>query len=198
MTRYSGRAPAEHARQSSQAADGTMGIEAYLLGELREMTSIRVEQVPFESDDPSPGSPFAHCREIRRVVFTEGQGVPLDLEFDGLDADAVHFLASSIEPDRAIPLGVARMRRIDRIAKAERVAVLESARRRGVGVALMDAIEGYARGLDLEEIVLHAQVSVLEFYTGLGYVAYGERFMEADIDHQRMRKSLRSSAPRDD
>jgi predicted GNAT family N-acyltransferase len=33
---------------------------------------------------------------------------------------------------------------------------------------------------------LHAQVSVMPLYASLGFKAYGERFVEADIEHQAM------------
>jgi predicted GNAT family N-acyltransferase len=155
------------------------------------MTSIRVDRVPFGGAAPSPNSPYAHCLEIRRVVFTLGQGVPEDLELDGLDESAEHLLAWKIDAGEATPVGVARMRRSDRNAKAERVGVLESQRDHGVGRALMHAIELRARDLEREAIALHAQVGVISFYEKLGYEAHGEVFDEAGINHRSMRKFLR-------
>jgi hypothetical protein len=58
-------------------------------------------------------------------VFVVGQGVPHDLEVDGLDSTCAHFLASLAGE----PIGTARlfMPEAGR-AKAQRVAVLERAR----------------------------------------------------------------------
>ena len=39
-----------------------------------------------------------------------------------------------------------------------------------------------------DEIYLHAQESVVEFYTPLGFKKIGERFFEADIPHWKMIK----------
>jgi predicted GNAT family N-acyltransferase len=155
------------------------------------VSSIRVDRVPFDAEAPAPGSPYAHCLEIRRNVFTLGQGVPVSLEFDGLDESSEHFLAWKVGEGRSTPVGVARMRRSDQGAKAERVAVLESKREYGVGRALMHAIETRARDLELEAVVLHAQVGVISFYEKLGYEAHGEIFDEAGIEHRSMRKFLR-------
>ena len=127
---------------------------------------------------------------IRREVFVDGQGVPEDLELDGLDPACVHFL---VEVDRGAgwePLGAARMRAIHGAIKAERVAVLEAARGLGLGVQLMEALHAEARQQGHDEAVLNAQVSVIGFYERQGYVAEGRRFYEADIPHQKMRRTL--------
>ena len=87
---------------------------------------------------------------IRRRVFIEEQGVSEALEFDGLDEEARHLLASV---DGA-PAGTLRIRLLEggRVAKIERVAVLAAQRRHRIGRALMEAAldlaraQGVARG----------------------------------------------------
>lgn len=126
------------------------------------------------------------CHHIRRVVFVEGQGVPESLEIDGLDDQCVHFLARSDER----PIGTARLRFVEGVAKAERVAVLEEHRGAGIGAAVMAAIEETARARGYGELLLHAQQAVIPFYRGLGYREEGELFEEAAIVHRAMRKRL--------
>jgi len=82
------------------------------------------------------------------------------------------------------------MRVVDGVAKAERVAVLEKARGSGIGRALMEAIEFHAHEKGLESIRLNAQLQATDFYQKLGYVAQGEVFIEAGIDHRAMTKRL--------
>jgi predicted GNAT family N-acyltransferase len=159
------------------------------------MTKIRIERFPEELDaqsehDVLADARFALCVEIRHTVFTLGQGVSRELEFDGLDASAEHFLASRIEDSTATPIGTARLRIVDGKAKAERVAVLDARRGEGIGRKLMQSIEARARGLGLEVIALNAQVAVIPFYERLGYQAFGPVFDEAGIDHRRMSKTL--------
>ncbi len=154
------------------------------------MISLRIERVPAELRDTDTASAYRSCLEIRRIVFTEGQGVPLELEFDGLDDEAEHFLAWRLSEEPPIAVGTARLRRVGDNAKAERVAVLESERGGGVGRALMAAIEARAQQLGLDAIILHAQLAVIPFYEELDYQARGEVFEEAGIDHRSMAKSL--------
>jgi predicted GNAT family N-acyltransferase len=118
---------------------------------------------------------------IRRAVFVDEQGVPAELEADGKDGDAEHYLA------RQGPLAVAtaRARRTDRGWKIERVAVLGAQRGLGVGMALVRGI------LDLAPAGLvpyvHAQESALGFWQRAGFVAEGPSFEEAGIRHRWMR-----------
>jgi len=129
----------------------------------------------------------ARCQAIRREVFVEEQGVPVDEEMDAHDALCTHFLA--LRGGEAI--GTARLRGSDdgRV-KAERVAVRRPFRRAGVGRALMRALEDEAAVRDAGELLLNAQAPVVAFYERLGYRAEGPEFLEAGIPHRAMRKPL--------
>ena len=126
------------------------------------------------------------CLRLRHIVFVDGQGVSAAIEFDGLDADCLHFLAWQ----DGTAIGTARLREVDGHAKAERVAVLEDWRGFGAGVGLMARLEDAARARGHREVMLHAQEVAIGFYDKLGYEPVGERFMEADIPHLEMRKAL--------
>lgn len=152
---------------------------------------MRIKRLPAGAANPDSSSPeYRSCLEIRRKVFVEGQAVPVEVEFDGLDVDAAHFLAIRDGKEAAVALGTARMRIVDGTAKAERVAVLVEVRGSGIGRALMDSIEFHARQEGLRSIRLNAQVEAIHFYEKLGYVAEGEVFTEAGIDHRLMTKRL--------
>lgn len=104
----------------------------------------------------------------------------------------VHFLAL---PDASSALsdayGTARLYVTpDGRAKAQRVAVANSARGHGVGRALMAALEEEARARGFREVVLGAQLSAVSFYQPLGYEAYGEVFDDAGIPHRMMKKTI--------
>lgn len=124
---------------------------------------------------------------IRTKVFVEEQHVPVDLELDEYEREAVHFLASV----DGKPAGVARLRWIDaQTAKAERVAVLKSFRGTGVGRELMIALEKHAREEQATSVRLHAQLTAQPFYERLGYKAYGDIFFDAGIAHIAMKKNF--------
>ncbi|QFU81655.1 GNAT family N-acetyltransferase [Natronorubrum aibiense] len=124
---------------------------------------------------------------VRQTVFVEEQGVDEALEYDEYEDEAIHFVAY----DGDEPIGAARLREPEPgLGKVERVAVLESRRESGVGRDLMLAVEDRALEQGLSSLKLHSQTRAAEFYRGLGYDRYGEEFIEADIPHVKMRKSL--------
>ena len=130
--------------------------------------------------------------QLRRAVFMDEQGVSEDEEMDGLDGECVHFLARETSETRAI--GCARLRplkaggRAD--AKVERVAVRAELRGRGLGGAMMAAVEAEAARRGWTRLLLHAQLRAARFYEGLGWRPAGGDFEEAGIPHRRMTKSL--------
>ncbi len=125
---------------------------------------------------------------VRHRVFVIGQEVPWEEDFDGLDPECGHFLAEDLQGE---PIGAARLRVTDSgLPKAERVAVLESWRGRGVGRALMEALEASAFQQGHATMSLNAQIDVIPFYERLDYVVEGPVFYEADIPHRRMEKGL--------
>ncbi|MEL6345109.1 MAG: GNAT family N-acetyltransferase [Myxococcota bacterium] len=128
----------------------------------------------------------ARCQAVRRVVFVEGQGVDEWLEVDGRDPECVHFLAE-VSGDL---VGCARLRLVAGVAKAERVAVLAEHRGAGIGRVIMRRMEAEAAKMGLSALKLASQVPVVPFYEKLGYTAYGEAFVEADIEHRWMIREL--------
>ena len=125
---------------------------------------------------------------IRTAVFVDEQGVDPTLEMDVHDDDpaVVHVLARVADD----PVGTGRIRRVETTtAKVERVAVLPAYRGRGVGQEIMRALESLVPE-GVTDLVLHSQHTVEGFYQTLGYRRDSEVFVEAGIDHVRMRRSL--------
>ncbi|OGQ20764.1 MAG: hypothetical protein A2138_07670 [Deltaproteobacteria bacterium RBG_16_71_12] len=135
---------------------------------------------------------LAACLRIRRVVFIEEQGVSEADELDTLDEVCRHFLATpTATSPPADALGTARLLFLDAdSAKAQRVAVLAEQRGKGVGAALMFALEGEAARAGCTSMVLASQASAVSFYQRLGYQPYGEVFVDAGIDHLMMKKPI--------
>jgi predicted GNAT family N-acyltransferase len=127
---------------------------------------------------------------IRRHVFIEEQGVPEDEEIDHHDADpatvttAVHVLVLR----DGLPVGTGRLLlpHDDEGAYIGRVAVLAEHRGTGAGRAVMLALHELAVGRGLRDITLAAQLHAIGFYERLGYVARGDVFLDAGIEHRWM------------
>ncbi|MFJ7586125.1 GNAT family N-acetyltransferase [Streptomyces sp. NPDC097617] len=136
------------------------------------------------------------CFAVRSEVFVIEQSVPESIEYDAYDADAVHVLAVAAD---GAPLGTGRLLHgpaalgktgDPAVGSLGRLAVAQSARGLGVGVALVRAIEAEAARRGLTAVDLGAQTHALGFYERLGYVAYGPEFQDAGIPHRAMRRPL--------
>lgn len=123
---------------------------------------------------------------LRYEVFVDEQGVPRELEVDGLDPCATHLVA--ICHDQVT--GTLRMLEHGGAAKIGRVAVRAAARRNGIGARLMQRAAAIAAERGFAEIIVHAQVTVAGFYRRLGYVEEGDQFEDAGIPHIAMRKKI--------
>ena len=76
--------------------------------------------------------------DIRRRVFIDEQGVPPELEWDGLDTSAMHVMATSREGEA---IGTARLLPDGQIG---RMAVLAQWRGTGVGTAMLQRLIAHA------------------------------------------------------
>lgn len=124
---------------------------------------------------------------IRIAVFVEEQAIPLAEEFDGWDeGGAVHYLG--FEGDD--PVATARLIPAAERAKLGRIAVLERARGRGHGDALLRRLLADARAQGYHEAVLDAQIDKIAFYERFGFAAHGPEFDDGGIAHRRMTLAL--------
>ena len=121
---------------------------------------------------------------IRHAVFVHEQGVPWAMEHDEHDRRALHLLAST---GTGQPVGTARMLPDGRIG---RMAVLPAWRRQGVGSRMLLELIDIARTRDMRMVFLNAQCEAESFYRQFDFRAEGARFLEAGIEHQRMRLDL--------
>jgi predicted GNAT family N-acyltransferase len=139
--------------------------------------TVRVARDPAEVKD---------AQDLRVRVFCDEQGVSPDQELDSLDAEATQIVAV----DESGVIATCRLRFPDGGAKLERMVVERRLRHLGVGGKLLEAAEDEARSQGAGAMVLNAQRRAEGFYASHGYVPEGETFMEAGIEHVRMRKAL--------
>lgn len=129
------------------------------------------------------------CMAIRSAVFIDEQQVPAELEIDGEDENAMHYLALQGET----PVATARIRFKEEgaIGKIERMAVLASHRGLKIGQGLMTFMLDDLEQQSIGQAILEAQTHAQRFYENLGFEAEGEEFEDAGMPHITMRKSLR-------
>ena len=124
--------------------------------------------------------------DLRRAVFVEEQGVPPAEEQDAHDAVALHLVA--VHDGRIV--GTCRLVAAGGTAKLGRMAVAPGARRRGIAARLLAEADARALELGARRLALGAQLTARRVYERAGYVARGEPFLDAGIEHVMMEKRL--------
>lgn len=141
------------------------------------LASLNIDSVTWQQARPS-------LRLIRERVFIHEQAVPVALEWDGLDEEAIHILATTTENE---PVATARMLADGHIG---RMAVLKDWRHQGIGSAMLLELVAIAQQQGLPRVELDAQTHAISFYQKHGFVACSDVFMDAGIPHRKMHRLL--------
>ena len=121
---------------------------------------------------PRDATEIEAAMDLRVRVFVGEQGVDPEEEVDDLDRESVQIVGV----DDTGVIATCRLRDLGGGEwKLERMVVDRRVRRNGVGAT---------------EMLLYAQCRAESFYAAQGYVAEGDTFLEAQIEHVRMRKEL--------
>ena len=129
------------------------------------------------------GEYAGEIKRIRNTVFTGEENIDEHADFDGQDTDAIHVL---IEMDEQF-VGTGRMLMDGHIG---RLAVLRSARGRGLGKKIMDALIDQAKKKNINRVYLGAQKHAVGFYKKIGFSEYGDSYEEVEITHIHMEKFI--------
>ena len=132
---------------------------------------------------------YQQSLRIRHTVFVKEQQVPLTLEIDQNEAYCIHFV---LFDDADTP--VATLRNLpDKSGKQaliQRVATLQPYRGNGYAFDLMTEALSFLTRQQFEFVELHAQLKAIPFYEKLGFTPFGDEFLDADIKHLAMKKTV--------
>jgi predicted GNAT family N-acyltransferase len=149
------------------------------MGEDKERLQIR--EIIYHSDD------YRKELVLRDEVLRKPLGMSLFVENLEAEKDDFHigaFINSKI-------IGVLILTRQNMIdVKMRQVAVDEAFRSEKVGRKMVLYSEEYAKKCGYKNMVLNARKTALEFYEKLGYEKVSEEFLEINIPHFKMRKSI--------
>jgi len=147
---------------------------------LQDMDNLRYKLVENDKE-------LEEILDIRKRIFVEEQGIPETLEQDGNDSSALHMVVKNGD----IAVGTVRIRFLNnQQAKLERMAILKPLRGAGIGRGIITFLEEELKKRGIEQIVLHAQYYVIDFYIKCGFRETGLPFLEADIQHIRLEKTI--------
>jgi len=122
-------------------------------------------------------------KSIREQVFILEQNVPVELEWDELDAQCIHCL---VFDQHGKPIATARILNENALAHIGRMAVLKSYRRQGIGTCMLNKLLEQARLNAVKTVILNAQTTAIVFYERAGFVVVGDEFDDAGIPHYKM------------
>ena len=121
-------------------------------------------------------------KNIREKVFIQEQKVTPELEWDGMDEKAIHFLVFKDEE----AIGCARAIVIKSQMQLGRMAVLKEYRGQGVGSTLIENAIVTAKLKQLSGIHISAQCNAINFYVKFGFEVMGDTYLDAEILHRDM------------
>lgn len=145
------------------------------------MTQVKVDIKPF---DALSLRELHACLMLRGAVFVVGQGICSVADVDRFDPLCHHAM---LWQGQAL-VGTARLLPIDEAGaiKVGRVAVDKACRGRGLGAALMRAVQSWIDQRPGGTGVMSAQAYLQRWYAAQGWVAVGETYNEAGIEHIKM------------
>ena len=123
------------------------------------------------------------CLQLRRTVFIEEQQVPESEEVDGEDNDCDHVLANF----NKVSVGAARLKYYDSFVKVQRLCVLKESRGYGIGSGILNFIIEHVTKHNIRHTIrLGSQLHALVFYNQLGFIEFGDKYLDAGIWHKDM------------
>jgi len=125
---------------------------------------------------------LSQLKNIREKVFIQEQKVTPQLEWDGMDEKAIHFLVFN---DNAA-IGCARAIVIKDHMQLGRMAVLKEYRGQGIGSALLEKAMTIAKLNQLSAIYISAQCHAIDFYKKFGFEVTSDIYLDAEIPHRDM------------
>lgn len=124
---------------------------------------------------------------IREAVFINEQKVPICEEVDEFETIAIHYLVYNLKNK---PIATLRTRVYDNKIKIERVSVLKPYRGKKIGQKLMLHAEKEAKKQGYKVTILSSQTHAVPFYEKIGYKITSEPFLDANIEHYLMEKTI--------
>ena len=135
------------------------------------------------------------CIAIRKKVFVEEQGVPVELEVDEMDspsAPCFHFLMLDDEKaGEPVPFGTFRAYyEAEDTVHLQRFCVLKEYRAQGLGRAGFEFVSEFFRLRGAKKLTFGAQCTAIPFYEKCGCRCVSDVFLDAGLPHRTMEKAL--------
>lgn len=140
------------------------------------------------------GDDLSEVLYIRNKVFVEEYGVPYDIEFDNMDAIAIHAIAYEKVTDakedainknnKAIAAG--RLIYDGEYCQIEKIAVLKEYRGKKYGDFIVRLLLNKAFLAGIDSVYVKSYLTTEEFFKKIGFSKDSDNFFEYDVEKCRM------------
>lgn len=125
---------------------------------------------------------------LRMQVFVLDRGIAAKDEFDQNDIPGVVY---AVIFDGQEPVATGRfLREDDGSARLTRIATRIDYRGQHLGTQIIKALERQAQDLHIHDVQIHAEVTAIPFYAGLGYRAVSAVYLEDGVPCRVMARQL--------
>ncbi|KXN69092.1 acyl-CoA N-acyltransferase [Conidiobolus coronatus NRRL 28638] len=125
---------------------------------------------------------------LRIEVFVNEVGLLMEDEFDGIDPEAHHIIATVGPIEIATSaIGTCRLFKFeDNVGGIGRVAVSSSQRGHNIGQLVVSHAQKHAKSIGMSAICLEALEQAQNFYRRLGYKSIGDTYIKESVPHLKM------------
>lgn len=145
------------------------------------MSAFQLSEIQYGSRD------YAAAFALREEVLRRPLGISLNDETLAQERDYFHLVCHL---DGELVGCLVLLPKEERTIGMRQVAVAPHLQGLGIGRALVEYAERFARERGFTLMKLHARESAIPFYEKLGYECVGEPFIQVTIPHLEMRKQL--------
>jgi GNAT superfamily N-acetyltransferase len=149
------------------------------------MSKIICSQIEYGSQD------YAAAFALREAVLRKPLGISLNDETLEQERDYYHLVCHTND---GLVGCLVLLPKDEGAIGMRQVAVVPHRQGQGIGRALVEFAERFARERGFMLMKLHARDTAIPFYKKLGYECIGDPFVQVTILHQAMQKRLREHA----
>lgn len=129
---------------------------------------------------------LSDCFYVRNIVFVQEQKFAEEIEIDDIDDSAFHIILKLDDN----PVATARYFHDGENWHLGRFCILKQYRKLGLGRLMLQEIEKDLKQKGVTCLVLSSQYPVRKFYEKCGYSQVGEKYLEENYPHIKMKKLL--------
>jgi predicted GNAT family N-acyltransferase len=134
---------------------------------------------------------YAQAKQIRIACFFEGMDDVEELINDKFETNAIHIVYLN---EKQEVIGTGRIHLEESTGIISQMAIKNEHQRSGIGRIILNELILKCKSLGLTKIELSARETAVEFYSKIGFQAFGNKYpsIKTGIIHQKMSMNINS------